>query len=60
MHGALIDLREEIIPIIIDENEGGEIFYFDFPDCIHAEFGEVDDFLAFDVFLGEQGGGATG
>ena len=56
---ALADLLEEIVSFVIDEDEGWEFFHFDFPDCFHAELGEIDDLLALDVFLGEKGGGAT-
>ena len=60
MHRALADLLEEVVAFVVDEDESGEVFHFDFPDGFHAEFREIDDFLALDVFLGEKGGGATG
>lgn len=59
MHGALADLSEEVIPFIINEDEGWEIFDFNLPDRFHAELGEVYDFLRLDVFLGQEGSWAT-
>ena len=41
------DFGEEVVALVIYEDEGGEIFNFDFPDGFHAEFGifEQLDFL---------------
>ena len=39
-------LGEEIVALIVYEDEGGEVFYPDFPHCLHATFGE---FYAFDA-----------
>ena len=39
-------LGEEIVALIVYEEEGGEVFYPDFPHCLHANFGE---FYAFDA-----------
>ena len=55
---TLVDLLEEVVAFVIDEDEGGEVFDFDFPDGFHAEFGEVEDFLGDDVLFGEEGGGS--
>ena len=60
MHGTLADLLKEVVAFVIDEDEGGEVFHFDLPDRFHAEFGEVDHFLALDVFFGKEGGGSPG
>lgn len=53
MHGALADLGEEVIALVIDEDEGGEVLHFDFPNGLHPKLGEVDNLLAFNVLLGE-------
>lgn len=52
-HGALTNLFEEVVPFIINEDESGEVFYFDLPDGFHAEFREIDDLLGANVFLGQ-------
>ena len=56
----MADLLEKIVTLVIDEDEGGEVFDVDFPDGFHPEFGKVDDFLALDVLFREEGGGASG
>lgn len=43
--GAGVECGEEVVAFVIDEDEGWEILDRDFPDCLHAEFGEGDDFL---------------
>ena len=50
---------EEIIPLVINQDEGREVLDFDLPDGFHAEFGELDDFDLLDVFLRQDGGGAA-
>ena len=47
-------LFEEIIAFIVYQNEGREIFYFDFPDSFHAEFGIFYALDGFDVVLRED------
>ena len=34
-----IQLLKKIIPLVINHDEGGEVFDVDFPDRFHAEFG---------------------
>jgi len=34
--GGVGDLLEEVVAFVVDEDEGGEVFYFDFPDGFHA------------------------
>jgi hypothetical protein len=46
-------LGEEVVPIVMNKDKGGNGFYFDFTDRCHAEFGEADKILAFEVPLGE-------
>ena len=53
------DALEEVVPLVVNEDEGREVFHLDLPDGFHAEFGELDDFDLLDVFLGEDGGGAA-
>ena len=31
------ELLEEVVALIIDKDEGGEVFYCDFPDSLHAQ-----------------------
>ena len=49
--GALADLFEEVVAFVVDEDEGGKVFDFDFPHSFHAEFRILDDFHGFDVIL---------
>src|SRR4051812_17225474 len=56
---TVVDLLEEIVALVIDEDEGGEILDGDFPDGSHAEFGKCDDLLRPDVILGEKRRRAT-
>ena len=34
-----LELLEEVIALVIDEDECGEVFYRNLPDGFHAEFG---------------------
>jgi len=47
-------LFEKVVAFVIDENERGEIFDFDFPNRFHAEFWKFDAFNRFDVILREN------
>ena len=53
MSWALINLCEKIIALVVNQNEGGKIFYSNLPNGFHAKFGEIDHLLAFDMFFGE-------
>ena len=57
---AAVDLLEEVVALVVDEDEGGEIFDANFPDRLHAEFGVFEDFERLDMVGGEEGGGAAG
>ncbi len=57
--GAGVEGGEEVVALVVDEDEGGEVFDGDFPDGFHAEFGEGDDFLGADVVLSEECGGSA-
>lgn len=46
---------EEVVPLVIDQDERGEVFDLDLPDGFHAEFGELDDFDFLDVLFGQNG-----
>lgn len=52
-------MLEEIIALIIDEDEGGEILDFNLPDSLHSEFGILEEFDLLDRILSEYGSGAT-
>ena len=56
---ALRNLREKVISFVVGEDESGEIFYANLPDCFHSKFWEVNHFLGFDVLLGEKGCGSS-
>src|SRR5690348_15414935 len=50
---------EEVLALVVDDDEGGEVLDLDLPDRLHAELGVLDDLLALDAVLGEPGGGAA-
>src|SRR5690242_21717044 len=50
---AEIQLLEEIIPLVIDDDEGGEILHLDAPDRLHAELGIFHRLDLLDAMLGE-------
>jgi hypothetical protein len=56
---AIVQHLEEVVALIVDQDEGGEVFHLDFPDCFHAEFRVLEQFNLPDVVLGEQGGGTA-
>ena len=45
---AGIELLEEVVAFVIDEDEGWEIFYADFPDGFHAKLWIFQNFDFFD------------
>ena len=49
-----LDLFEEIVAFVVDENECGKIFHFDFPDGFHAELGIFEAFDTLDIVLSED------
>lgn len=56
---AFGDLCEEVVAFVVDKDECGEVFNFDFPDCFHAEFGVFEKFNVLDRVLCEHGGGSA-
>src|ERR1700721_840052 len=56
---AQIQFLEEIIALVVDHDEGGEILDLDAPDRLHAELGIFDRLDLLDAVLGEIGGGAA-
>lgn len=52
-------MLEEIIALIVDEDECGEILDFNLPDSLHSEFGILEEFDLLDRILSEYGSGAT-
>ena len=52
---TLNDFFEEVIPLVIDDDECGKIFNFNFPYCFHPEFGLLENLDRFDAVLGEAG-----
>src|SRR5258708_32827896 len=51
-------LLEEIIALVVDHDEGGEILHLDAPDRLHAELRIFDHLDLLDAVLGEIGGSA--
>src|SRR5262249_31886984 len=48
-----IQFLEEIVALVVDHDEGGEILHLDFPDRLHAEFRIFHRFDLLDAMLGE-------
>ena len=53
--GVGLELLEEVIALVVDEDEGGEVFYLNLPDGLHTKFGVFHTFDALDVVLGKDG-----
>ena len=53
------EFLEEIVALVIDEDEGGEVLDADLPDGLHAQLGVFHALDAADAALGEDGGHAT-
>src|SRR5262245_45423121 len=56
---AEVQLLEEVVALVVDDDEGGEILHLDAPDRLHAELGIFLDLDLLDAVLGEVGGGAA-
>ena len=52
-------LLEEVVALVVDEDEGGEVFDLDLPNGFHAEFGIFDALDGLDVVLCQDGGGTA-
>src|SRR5260221_13870250 len=53
-----VQLLEEVVALVVDDDEGGEILHLDPPDRLHAELGIFDDLDLLDAVLGEVRGRA--
>lgn len=45
---AGLDFGEEVVAFVVDEDEGGEILDFDFPDGFHSELGVFEELYFLD------------
>src|SRR3979409_662591 len=52
-----IQFLEEIVALVVDHDEGGEILHLDAPDRLHAELGIFHRLDLLDAVLGQVGGG---
>ena len=57
--GRLLRLGEEVVALVIDHHEGGEVLHLDAPHGFHAEFLEVENLDLLDAVEGEAGGRAA-
>ena len=56
MTGAAgLDLLEEVVALVVDEDESGEVFHLNLPDSFHAQFGIFEALDTLDIVLGENG-----
>ena len=52
---AWFELLEEVVALVVYENECWEVFHFNLPYSLHAEFGILNAFYALDVVLCKDG-----
>ena len=52
---ARLNLLEEVVALVVYEDKGGEVFYFNLPDSFHSEFGIFYALDALDVVLCQDG-----
>ena len=52
---ARFDLLEEVVALVVNEDECGEVLNLNFPNSFHAEFGIFNAFDALDVLLRKDG-----
>ena len=50
-------LGEEVVALVVDDDEGGEVLDVDLPDGLHAELGVLEDLDLLDAVLGQPGRG---
>src|SRR3954454_4322824 len=50
---------EEVVALVVDDDEGGEVLDLDLPDRLHAELGVLDDLDLADAVLREARRGAA-
>jgi hypothetical protein len=43
-----------LAPLVVDDDEGGDVLDFDLPDGLHTEFSKLQDFDFFDAVLGKS------
>ena len=53
------NLLEEVVALVVDEDEGGEVLYLNLVDGLHTQFGIFEELDALDAVLGKDGGGAA-
>mmetsp|Transcript_13789 Transcript_13789/g.40850 ORF Transcript_13789/g.40850 Transcript_13789/m.40850 type:complete len:298 (+) Transcript_13789:36-929(+) len=56
---SLEPVREEVVALVVDDNECGEVFDLDAPDGLHAELRVLQHLHLLDVVLRENGRGAA-
>src|SRR3954454_1943399 len=54
-----VQLAEEVVALVVDDDEGGEVLDLDLPDRLHAELGVLDDLDLADAVLREARRGAA-
>ena len=48
---AFADFGEEVVALVIHQDEGREVFHFNFPDSFHTQFRIFHTFDALNVIL---------
>ena len=54
-----LQLLEEVVTLVVDEDECGEVFHLNLPDSLHAELGILNALDALDVVLCEDSSRTT-
>ena len=57
--GSSRPFQKEIVTLVVDDDECGEILDVNLPHGLHAELWELEDVDFFNVVLGENGGGTA-
>ena len=52
-------LGEEVVPLVVHDNEGGEVDHVDLPHRFHPQLGILEHLLLLDCVLGEDRGRAS-
>ena len=53
------NLLEEVVALVVDEDEGGEVLYLNLVDGLHTQLGIFEELDALDAVLGQDGCGTA-
>ena len=53
------NLLEEVVALVVDEDEGGEVLYLNLVDGLHTQLGIFEELDALDAVHGQDGCGTA-